>query len=139
MRTAIDTNILSALWGGEASADKISKFLHLATAEGALVISPIVYAEGLGNPSISEDEMNEFFELTRINVDWSLEKPTWVLAARRFGQYAKRRRTYTAGEPRRLPADFIVGAHASLQADRLVTLDQRRYRVDFPELHLVEL
>ncbi len=139
MRTAIDTNVLLALWAGEASAEKASRFLDLAMGQGALVISPIVYVEGLGNPSISEDAMNEFLESTRITVDWSLERRVWGLAALRFEQYAKRQPTHGSGEVRRLPADFIIGAHATLHADRLVTLDQRRYRADFPELMLVEL
>jgi predicted nucleic acid-binding protein len=30
--------------------------------------------------------------------------------------------------------DFIVGAHAILKADRLLTLDAARYQVAFPKL-----
>jgi predicted nucleic acid-binding protein len=38
---------------------------------------------------------------------------------------------------KRLLADFIIGSHALAQADRLMTLDPKRYRQDFPELKLI--
>jgi predicted nucleic acid-binding protein len=41
------------------------------------------------------------------------------------------------GNAKRLPADFLVAAHAALHADRLMTLDATRYRQDFPKLRIV--
>jgi predicted nucleic acid-binding protein len=38
---------------------------------------------------------------------------------------------------KRLLGDFIVGAHALLQADRLMTFDPKRYKSHFPELKLL--
>lgn len=139
MRTAIDTNILPALWGREASAERIAEFLYEAAGDGALVVSPIVYVEARAHPYVTEEEMHRFLETNRIAVDWKLEQPVWLLAAQRFEQHVNRRRRQLSSEPRRFPADFLVGAHALLQAERLVTLDQRGYRMDFPELNLVEL
>jgi predicted nucleic acid-binding protein len=139
MRTAIDTNILSALWGAEASAQRISAFLDTAKSHGGLVISPVVYIEARGHPSISKTEMIRFFEETGITVEWVSDQPLWELAADRFERYTRRRRTQRSEEPKRFPVDFLIASHALLRADRLVTLDQRRYRADFPELNLVEL
>ena len=138
MRTAIDTNILSALWGGESSARRISPFLFAAASAGGLVIHPVVYFEARAHPSASETVVNDFLEKTRIAVDWNIGQEVWLLAAERFEQYVRRRRRQGVIEAKRFAADFLVAAHALLRADRLVTLDQRNYRTDFPELILVE-
>lgn len=139
MRTAIDTNILSALWGGEVSARQISATLHAASSAGSLVICPVVYVEARGHREATKQFVEQFLDLARIDVDWDLDRPVWQLAAAKFEQYAQRRRKYGSGENKRLPADFLIGAHASLEADRLLTLDRRRYGTDFPELNLVEV
>jgi predicted nucleic acid-binding protein len=59
-----------------------------------------------------------------------------VEAGRRFARYAVHRRKSGPGKPKRLLADFLIGAHASLQADRLMSLDPTRYKQYFPELKL---
>jgi predicted nucleic acid-binding protein len=37
------------------------------------------------------------------------------------------------GNPKRLLVDFLIGAHAILKDDRLLTLDASCYREDFPK------
>jgi len=59
------------------------------------------------------------------------------LAATSFAAYAIRRRGSGGGSPKRLPADFLVAAHAVLKADRLMTRDASRYAQDFPTLRLI--
>ncbi len=138
MRTAIDTNVLSALWGRESPAQRIAHLLDDANSRGGVVISPVVYMEARANPHISEADVERFLTTMRVIVDWVLEREVWELATERFVSYARRRRRQGGGEARRFLADYLVAAHALLRADRLVTLDQRSYRPDFPELILVE-
>ena len=61
----------------------------------------------------------------------------WTEAGNRFARYAARRRKTTGQSPRRLLADFLIGAHALVQAERLLTLDPKVYQQDFPELQLL--
>ncbi len=137
MRTAIDTNILSALWSKEQLASTVAKRLGAAKAEGALLIAAVVYAELLAYPNATEPFVNQFVADTGMTVDFHLHESVWKEAGRRFARYANRRRKSAPEGPRRLLADFLVGAHALLQADRLMTLDPTRYKQDFPELKLL--
>jgi predicted nucleic acid-binding protein len=136
VRTAIDTNILSSLWSGEPTAQGISIALNEAQGLGGLVISPAVYAELRAYPRVTKEFVDEFLANTNIVVDWVLDDAVWQLVADRFGAYAEQRRA-EAGAPKRLLADFIVGAHALLHADRLMTLDHGRYAREFAELKVV--
>ena len=136
MRTAIDTNVLSALWSMEPLAPDIARSLGNAKSEGGLVVAAPVYAELLAYPKATESFVNRFLADTGIDIDFEFERPVWLEAGRRFARYAKRRRKVARQSPRRLLADFIIGAHAMMQADRLMTLDPTRYKIDFPELKL---
>jgi hypothetical protein len=137
VRTAIDTNILSALWSNEPLATNLARQLREAKAHGALLIAPVVYAELLAHPKASKRFVDDFLADTGITVDFDWGEPVWVDAGRRFARYADQRRRSRQGEPRRLLADFLIGSHALLQADRLMSLDARQYRQYFPELKLV--
>jgi len=101
------------------------------------LISPVVYAELLAHPKVTESSVNGFLSETGITVDFAIEELAWVEAGRRFAHYAGRRRKEGHGHPKRLLADFLVGSHALLQADRLMSLDATRYKYYFPELKLV--
>jgi hypothetical protein len=139
MRTALDTNILSALWSGEPTVDRIVEHLASAKSEGALLVCPAVYSESLAHPTISEAGVRNFFDSTGVQIDLHLREEVWHMAGMRYGLYAARRRKAVAQQPRRIVADYIIGAHALLQADRLMTLDPGAYRRDFPELNLYPL
>jgi len=136
VRTAIDTNILSALLTGEGNATEIGQLLDTAGERGGLVVCPIVYAELRAVPGAVVSLIDSFLERTSIVVDWTFDKEIWHLAAERYQKYAIRKRKQKMDEPKRLIADFIVGAHALLRADVLLTLDPRPYRRDFAELLL---
>lgn len=137
MRTAIDSNVFSAIWSGEPSAPALSRQLGAAKLEGALLISPTVFAELHAYPGATEKFLHNFLQTTGVIIDYRLEDNIWDETGRRFARYALRRRKSSGTNPKRLLADFIIGAHAMLQADRFLTLDPRRYSQDFPELKLL--
>lgn len=137
MRTALDTNVPSALWGNESSAPTVAAHLAMARREGALALSPVCFAELFAFRRIQEADLVLALEELGIEVDFDLSEEVWKEAGRRYARYARRRRASGGQEPRRLLADFIIGSHALVHADRLMTLDINRFMVDFPELTLV--
>jgi predicted nucleic acid-binding protein len=137
LRTAIDTNVLSALWSGEPSARNIESRLFKARNEGGLVVCAPVYCELLAYPSANRRFVKEFLFETAILVDFALEEQIWQRAATAFVAYAERRRRSQGGSPKRMLVDFVVAAHALLSADRLMTLEAARYHQDFPSLHII--
>jgi predicted nucleic acid-binding protein len=137
MRTAIDTNILSAIWDPEPNANELATTLSQARQQGSLVICGAVFAETMANPGADEEFVRLFLNRTGIDVDFSFNEPIWRLAGLRYAKYVERRRKSPREFVRRLLADYIIGAHALLAADRLMTLDRARYQRDFPELKLI--
>lgn len=137
MRTAIDSNVISSIWSSEPTAAQIVEQLGDAREEGSLVISPFAFAELHAHPAVKTDFILPFLDEVGVAIDLKLEEGLWSEAGLRFARYAARRRLATAIGPRRLLADFLIGSHALLQADRFLTLDQKVYRQDFPELLLM--
>ena len=101
------------------------------------MVSGPVYAELLAYPKATESFVNDFLADTGNAVDFAFQESVWVEAGRRFARYAKRRRRSAGRGAKRLLADFIIGSHAVVHADRFMTLDPKRYARDFPELKLV--
>ena len=137
MRTAIDTNAISALFSVEPLVAEISAKLAEAYSAGGLTIAAPVYSELLAYEGMTGNRLDEFLSTTGISVDFQMDEEVWRLAGRRFAKHAARRRAARAGQPRRLVADFVIGAHALLHADRLLTLDVRLYKQDFPDLKII--
>ncbi len=137
MRTAIDTNVFWAIWSGEPSAAELVRQLGAARMEGALLISPFVFAELYAYPGATEEFIQGFLAATDVVTDFRLDERIWSETGRRYALYAVRRRKSSGAGPKRLLADFLIGAHALVQADRLLTLDPQRYSHDFPEVRLV--
>jgi len=111
--------------------------LENAMGEGALLISPFVLAELLAYPGITEADVRKLLEATGVVIDYKLEERIWTEAGLRYARYAARRRKATGEGPLRILADFMIGAHALVQAERLLTLDPKRYSQDFPELRML--
>ena len=137
MMTALDTNILSPILSGAPTAATIIAQLLRARFQGALVISGPVFVELSAIPGLDLERTEKALKQSSIAVDFDIGEDIWRLAASSFSAYAMRRRRSSGGSPKRLLADFVIAAHALLRADRLMTLDPARYKLDFPTLHLV--
>jgi predicted nucleic acid-binding protein len=137
LRTALDTNILSALFKPTVRTSEVVELLGRCKSSGPVCISCVVYAECLATPSVTVEFFRSFVAETKIEVDFASEETLWQLAGSRFARYARRRRISLGEPPRRLLADFVIGAHALLHADRLLTFDSKVFRQDFPELPLM--
>ncbi len=137
MRTAVDSNVISALWSGEPGSSEVSVSLNTARQRGSLSICAPVYAEILAYPKATERFVQRFLEQTEIVVDFEFDEVIWREAGRRFARYVNRRRGSGGGAAKRLLVDFLVGSHALLKAEALLTLDRDRYQKDFPELQII--
>jgi predicted nucleic acid-binding protein len=129
--TLVDTNVLLDLTGRDAGwADWSVRMLDAAALRGALAINDVVFAE----LSIGFDRIEDCAAfLDELGVA-SLPMPRGALflAGKVFRDYRRR------GGPRSgvLP-DFFIGAHAAHDGLPLLTRDPRRYRLNFPGLHLL--
>jgi predicted nucleic acid-binding protein len=140
MTTAIDTNVIVALWDAEDSLHRVARAaLDKAFNEGALVISGAAYAELMAAPGRSETFVDRFCEETGIAVEWEIGERAWRAAGAAFQGYAARRRKQKGAEARRILTDFVIGAHALVNGYKLLTLDAGIYQASFPRLGIVEL
>jgi predicted nucleic acid-binding protein len=138
MTTAVDTNVIVSLWDRDVNLSSAAQSaLDAALARGGLVISAAVFAELMACPGRSEDFLESFFNDTGIAVDWILDQSTWRAAGQAFQTYAARRKRHIDSVPRRILADFVIGAHALQGGYQLLSLDDRLYRAAFPELIIV--
>ena len=108
MTTAVDTNVLIALWDKDATLSLAAQnALDAAFNRGTLVAAPPVFAELIAAPGRSEKFVGSFFEETGIGVDWEPNEQIWRLAGRAFQAYAERRRKQRDTGARR----FLRGLH----------------------------
>lgn len=140
MTTAIDSNIFVALWDEDEPLNPaVRPALDAAIGRGSLIVAAPVYSELLAFPSRNESFLNDFFKETGIFVDWNLSEAVWRAASHAYQAYAVRRRKQRDSGPRRILADFLIGAHALRNDLPLLTLDDRIYRAAFPRLPIVTI
>jgi predicted nucleic acid-binding protein len=132
--TTVDTNVISALWSQEPIAQQMVELLEDARREGRLLICAPVFAELHAYPGATGSFVEQFLNTTGIEVDFCIDESVWRRAATAYASYAQRRRAAGGVQTKRLLVDFVVGAHALLESDRLLSLDVSRYDRDYPEL-----
>ncbi len=138
MTISIDSNIIVALWRQDDPANHLAySLLGKARKQEGLIVSAPVYAELMGDPRRTESGLNEFFRETGISVDWTIDERIWREAGRAYQDYIQRRRSGVGTFPRRILADFVIGAHALATGCSLLTFDRRLYAAAFPELAIV--
>jgi predicted nucleic acid-binding protein len=130
MRTAVDTSALYAILAAEPTAAAWMNCLVKARREGQLIICDIVFAE-LAPAFHTKRELES--ALAKLGVSYeAIDPPAAFAAGRAFLDYRAQ------GGPReRLIPDFLIAAHASMQADRLAAADRGYVRTYFKSLKLL--
>lgn len=134
----MDTNIFIALFlGDEEGATRAQRALEEAAAERVLTASPVVHAELLAGER--SEVVDGFFSSKGVELDWVAGEEVWRTAGLRYGSYARDRRQRSNDPgPRRILADFLVGAHALHLGDcRLLTSDTSIFSGYFPEVEVI--
>ena len=138
MTTSIDSNVIIALWWDSHSANRMAaRMLNEAQKRGNLIMAAPVYAELIADPRRSEGELDEFALETGISIDWKIDENIWREAGRAYRSYAMRRVCSGGNPPRRILADFIIGAHAMIRGYSLLTLNKIDLATAFPKLTIV--
>ena len=132
MITAVDTSvILDILVNDNRFAGKSELFLRRAFQEGKLIVCECVMAELV--PSFQSTEL--FLEF--IN-DWNLVfSPVDLESAKTAGRYFKQYLS-RGGKAKRVLPDFLIGAHALNNADRLLARDRGYLKDYFKKLKVWE-
>ena len=150
----MDTNILlDVLISGAPQRDASERALRESIGAGATVISEAVYAE-LAARFTTQEELDRFLRDTGIRSEPSGAEALY-LAGRAWGEYLLRRPDFlvcpscgasqdvhcpacgTRLRPRsHVIADFLIGAHATIHADRMLTRDRGYFRTYFVGLEL---
>ena len=132
MITAIDTNILlDVLLPNEAFVEASTQALEDSATVGSLVVCDLVYAE-LCVHFPTQSDCDHFLASNEIRVD-RLSRESYFTASRAWRAYRKQ-----GGQRTRILPDFLIGAHAQLQATRLLSRDRGFYRKLFPALILID-
>lgn len=132
MITAVDTNILIDILEpdpvfGAASRDALKTCLK----QGHVVACGVVWAETATAYQTDSKRVDEL--LARMNIQFSsLSQSAAFSAARSWHEYRRK-----GGTRQRIAADFLIGGHAAMQCDQLVSRDSGFFREYFSGLTVI--
>ena len=153
MKTAVDTNVLLDIVSDDSAfSHDAGNAIYRVIAAGLVVISPVVFAELAVAFLQDKQGLDRFLQQLGIRVE-AFSTDAMHQAARAWTAYLRGRgdnaRCRHCGQSfpvicpscrneitwrQRVMPDFLVGAHALVQADILLTRDPRRYGTYFPDL-----
>ena len=130
MKTAVDSSVLFDIVKGAPGAAAAQAALESALSQGGACVCAVVVAE-LGRYFASAQDLRDFLADCQIDHD-PIDLTSAVEAARIMREYARNK-----GPRERVAPDFLIGVHASQQADALLTTDAGFFRHYFQKLNVV--
>lgn len=156
MITAVDTNALLALLYEDEHTNRSESALRGAYSDGRVVITPVVYAELAADGHFeTTSALDQFLEDLSIRIV-EPSREALFRAGEQFHQYTRRRpdglqcpscgtkQTVQCNDcgtdlaPRQhIAADFIIGGHAAVDGDALISFDTGFYDRYFATLEVL--
>ena len=130
MKTAVDSSVLFDIVKGAPGAVGAQAALEVALAQGSACVCAVVVAE-LGRYFASAQDLRDFLNDCQLEHD-ALAMSSAMEAARIMREYARNQ-----GPRLRVAPDFLIGAHATQQADALLTNDSGFFRQYFKNLKVL--
>lgn len=131
---AIDSSVLIDLLADGPHADAAEACLRQCLSAGPVVVCDVALAEVCGS---LRDGADVLAVLEDMSIRFSpLEAKSALRAGEMQRRFRERSRQHSTADPRAAP-DFLIGAHALLQCNGLITRDARFFRNYFKGLKLI--
>lgn len=127
---AIDSSVLVDILADGPQADAAEACLRQSLSVGPVVVCEVVLAEVC---TALRDGSEALAALEDMSIRFD---PLEAKSALRAGEMQRRYRQRGSGAVRTIP-DFLIGAHALMQCDGLITRDDRFFRDYFKGLKLI--